>query len=77
MVRPGFVGMRGQWSYTTDYGMQDYEYIWCAASRAAMKTFFLPANQGDTTPLPGIGSTDNHVTVRTFEIAAMLCIADK
>ena len=24
MLRPGFVGMRGQWSY--DYGMQDYEY---------------------------------------------------
>ena len=25
VLRPGFVGMRGQWSY--DYGMQDYEYI--------------------------------------------------
>ena len=24
VLRPGFVGMRGQWSY--DYGMQDYEY---------------------------------------------------
>ena len=24
MLRPGFVGMRGQWS--NDYGMQDYEY---------------------------------------------------
>ena len=25
VLRPGFVGMRGQWSY--DYGMQDYEYF--------------------------------------------------
>ena len=24
VLRPGFVGMRGQWSY--DYGMQAYEY---------------------------------------------------
>ena len=24
VLRPSFVGMRGQWSY--DYGMQDYEY---------------------------------------------------
>ena len=24
VLRPGFVGTRGQWSY--DYGMQDYEY---------------------------------------------------
>ena len=24
VLRPGFIGMRGQWSY--DYGMQNYEY---------------------------------------------------
>ena len=27
MLRPGFVGMRGQWAY--DYGMQDYEHTLC------------------------------------------------